>query len=129
MTPLPDFLTVEEVLDIHRDQIEKYGGSMGVRDMGLLDSAVKAPMATYGGEFLNADLFEMAAALLYSLVNNHAFVDGNKRAGTAAALVFLEINDIVIASQEPEFGDLVLGVATGEKTKDNVADYFRSHQA
>jgi death-on-curing protein len=75
----PIFLTTEDVIDIHRDQIDRYGGTQGIRDPGLLDSAVHVPQGTMGGEYLLPDLFEMAGAMMYSLIQNHAFVDGNKR--------------------------------------------------
>lgn len=80
----PEYLTTEDVLEIHADQIERYGGSGGIRDRGLLEAAVAMPQASFDGQLLHGDLFEMAAAYLYHLVQNHPFVDGNKRAGTAA---------------------------------------------
>jgi death-on-curing protein len=88
----PAFLSLDEVIEIHRDMIERYGGSTGIRDMGLLQSAVAMPQASFGSEFLHADLFEMAAAYLFRIVQNHPFIDGNKRVGTATAMVFLELN-------------------------------------
>ena len=125
----PIFLTVAEVLEIHEDQISRYGGSAGIRDMNLLESAVQAPTATYAGKFLNADLYAMAAALLHSLVKNHAFVDGNKRVGTASALVFLSLNDVSIRQDDDALTDLVLAVATSRATREQVAEYFRTHAA
>ncbi len=88
----PTFLTLDEVLALHEDQITRYGGRRGVRDLGLLISALGTPSATFDGRFLHDDLFEMAAAYLYHLARNHPFVDGNKRTAFAAALVFLWIN-------------------------------------
>ena len=123
----PRFLTLEEVLEIHLDQIDRYGGAAGLRDANLLDSAVQSPAMTFGGAYLNADLFQMAATLLFSLVNNHPFIDGNKRTGTAAALVFLSLNGIEIREDEPALGDLVVSVASGTSSREAVADYFRSH--
>lgn len=123
----PRFLTLEEVLEIHLDQIDRYGGAAGLRDANLLDSAVQSPAMTFGGAYLNADLFQMAATLLFSLVNNHPFIDGNKRTGTAAALVFLSLNGIEISEDEPALSDLVVSVASGTSSRDAVADYFRSH--
>lgn len=123
----PVFLEVEDVLAIHQDQIARYGGSPGLRDMSLLESAVKAPAATFMGQFLHADLFDMAAAYLYYLVKNHAFVDGNKRVGTAAALVFLDLNDVEIESDEPAMSNLVLAVAQDQAAKDDVASFVREH--
>src|SRR5580692_5072745 len=88
----PTFLTLGEVLEIHRDQIGRYGGAAGIRDLGLLQSALSQPRATFGGEFLHGDLAEMAAAYLFHLVCDHSFVDGNKRVGLVSAIVFLRLN-------------------------------------
>ncbi len=123
----PRFLTVDLVLQIHQDQITRYGGSPGVRDRRLLESAVAAPAMTFGGQFLNEGLFQMAAVYLFGLVMNHAFVDGNKRVGTAAALGFLHLNGIRIREDEPALSDLVLAVTTGHADQAAVARYFESH--
>ena len=123
----PRFLSVELVLRIHEDQIARYGGSAGVRDRGLLESAVAAPAMTFGGQFLHQGLFEMAAAYLFGLVMNHAFVDGNKRVGTAAALMFLRLNGIRIREDEPALSELVLAVASGAADQAAVVKYFESH--
>ncbi|MFN5897887.1 MAG: type II toxin-antitoxin system death-on-curing family toxin, partial [Planctomyces sp.] len=96
------FLTVSDVLESHQCQIEIYGGSPGIRDRGLLESAIAQPQTTFGGQYLHADVFEMAAAYLYHLVMNHPFVDGNKRVGLEAALVFLEINDAGVDASDDE---------------------------
>lgn len=92
----PTFLTIDEVLAIHQDQIARYGGSAGVRDWGLLQSAIAMPAATFGGQFLHGDLSEMAAACLFHIVQNRPFIDGNKRVGAVAAYVFLALNDICL---------------------------------
>jgi death on curing protein len=122
----PIFLTVDEVIEIHQDQIARFGGSAGIRDMGLLESAVHAPAASFGGQHVHADLFEMAAADLFHLVKNHAFVDGNKRVGAAAADIFLQLNGWDLENDEPAFSDLVLAVATGAADKKAVADFLRA---
>lgn len=90
----PLFLTREEVLLIHADQIQKYGGDSALRDSGLLESALAQPQAAFEGQWLCKSLVEMAAAYLYHIVQNHPFLDGNKRTGTVAALVFLELNGL-----------------------------------
>lgn len=123
----PQFLTVDEVLEIHRDQLDRYGGSAGVREINLLHSAVAAPAATFGGAFLLENLFEMAAAYMFYLVKNHAFTDGNKRVGAAAALTFLYLNGITIKEDEPGLSDLVLGVATDQVDRVEVVAYLRAH--
>ena len=122
-----EFLNLAEVLEIHRDQIERYGGSSGIRDMGLLQSALAMPAVSFGGSFLHADLFEMAAAYLFHIVLNHPFIDGNKRTGAVAALVFLSLNAIEIDADEDEFEKMVLDVATGQADKSAVAEFFRRH--
>lgn len=123
----PLLLTVEDILEVHRSEIERFGGSLGVRDMNLLESAVNAPAATFGGEPLHKDLFEMAGAYLFYLVCNHPFIDGNKRAGAAAASAFLKMNGWKLEADEPEFGDLVLVVAQGQADKNAVIDFIRAH--
>lgn len=85
-----DFLRIEDVLGIHEDQIERYGGASGLRDAGLLSSAVETARATFDGELLHTDVFAVAAAYMFHIVQNHPFTDGNKRTGAAAALVFLD---------------------------------------
>ena len=122
------FLTLAEALDIHADQIERYGGETGVRDMGLLKSALAAPAMTFGGALLHADLVEMAAAYLFHLVGIHPFVDGNKRTGAAAASVFLLLNGRRLEMDVDEFADLVYSVARGELRKGrDVAGVMRAY--
>src|SRR6266705_722536 len=123
----PVFLTFEEILEIHNDQIARYGGMAGIHDLGLLQSALAQPQATFGGQFLHTDLFEMAAAYLFHLVQNHSFIDGNKRAGTAVALVFLEMNDVDVNAPEHGLEILVLDVAQGNAGKKEIADFLRKH--
>jgi death on curing protein len=121
----PVFLTLEEVLESHRQQVELFGGSHGLRDAGLLESALAQPQAMFGGQYLHPDLCSMAAAYLFHLVNNHPFVDGNKRIGLDAALVFLELNDRSISAAKDELIDLVLQTAQGQATKPEIAEFFR----
>jgi death-on-curing protein len=119
------FLDIGQVLRIHLSMIERYGGEEGVRDIGLLHSALAMPQASFGGEPLHNDLFEMAAAYLYHIVQNHPFVDGNKRTGAAAALVFLAMNDVSIEADEEGLVALTLAVARGETGKTEIARFFR----
>lgn len=121
----PKFLSLGEVLAIHRDQIARYGGSPGIQDMDLVKSAAAMPSATYGGEFLHTDIFEMAAAYLFHIVKNHPFMDGNKRAGAVAALVFLDLNGYDFNAPEDVFAEMVLAVARGEMDKARVAVFIR----
>ena len=122
-TPL--FLALDEVLEIHRDQIERYGGIPGVRDMGLLQSALAMPAAMFGGQYLHHDLYEMAAAYLFHIARNHPFVDGNKRAGTVAAIVFLAMNNLELDADETALEEIVLATARGSVDKPALAEFFR----
>ena len=122
-----DFLAIDDALFLHTNQIELYGGNQGVRDWGLLESAMAQPQATFGDTFLHSDLFEMAAAYLYHIVQNHPFYDGNKRTGTVVALVFLDLNKIEIDAPVGAISDLTLQVATGQAHKNEIAAFFRVH--
>ncbi|VEN72542.1 Toxin Doc [Candidatus Desulfarcum epimagneticum] len=119
------FLNLTEVLDIHRDQIARYGGASEIRDIELLKSAIGMPSATYGGEFLHTDIYEIAAAYLFHLVKNHPFLDGNKRVGAVAALIFLLLNGHDFEAPEDDFAEIVLSVASGEIDKAEVAAFIR----
>lgn len=123
----PIFLSLDEVIELHRDQIERYGGSAGIRDVGLLQSAIAMPQAGFGGQFLHADLFEMAAAYLFHIVQNHPFVDGNKRVGAAAAMVFLELNHVEVRVSNETLVETVLAVAQGKLGKAAIAEFLRKH--
>ncbi len=121
----PVFLTLAEVLDIHQDQVERYGGASGIRDIDLLKSALGMPQATYGGQFLHTNIYEMAAAYLFHIVKNHPFNDGNKRTGAVTALVFLTLNGLDFDAPEDDFAEMVLAVARGELDKADVATFIR----
>ena len=120
------FLTNDEVMRIHRDQIERYGGSLGLRDGGLLDAAITMPQQQFAGQYLHADLPSMAAAYLYHLAKNHPFIDGNKRVGAAAANVFLRMNGSYLSCTNDVLAELVLRVADGSTSKDEVIEFFRN---
>jgi death-on-curing protein len=122
------FLTLDEVLAIHADQITRYGGSLGIRDQGLLESALAMPEASYADEELHPTLFEKAAAYLFHLVKNHPFVDGNKRVGLAVALAFLAMNDVLIKATDDELVKVVLGAAEGKVSKAEIAVFLREHR-
>lgn len=109
----PHFLTPAEVLEIHQDQITRYGGRSGVRDLQALLSALGVPQATFDGNYLHADLFEMAAAYAYHLCRNHPFVDGNKRTALACALVFLEMNGVSVDDPHGVLYGAMLSLAAG----------------
>lgn len=123
----PHFLGLDEVLEIHRDQIERYGGAPGIRDIGLLQSALAVPASGFGGRYLHGDVFEMAAAYLFHIVQDHPFLDGNKRTGAVAALVFLMMNDVELDADEEAFETLVRSVAEGKAGKAAAGEFFREH--
>ena len=120
----PEFITLEDALRVHAHQVERYGGISGVRDLGLLRSAVEMAQTTFDGLFLHPTLVEMAAAYLFHLAQNHPFLDGNKRTALAVALVFLELNGVELEAADGELVELVLRVATGGASKTVVAIFF-----
>ncbi len=122
-----EFLGLDEVLEIHRDQIDRYGGSDGIRDLGLLRSALAMPRASAGGQYFHGDVFEMAAAYLFHIVRNHPFIDGNERVGAMTAFVFLSLNGVSLHATNPAYEWLVRSVAEGEADKSAVAAFFRKH--
>ena len=122
------FLTLDEVLAIHADQIERYGEALGIRDRGLLASALALPEAVFSGTELHPTLHEKAAAYLFHLVKNHPFVDANKRTGLVVALAFLAMNDVHVRATDDELVELVLDVANGRRSKADVAVFLRAHQ-
>ena len=125
------FLTFSDIIEIHEYQIENFGGTAGVRDINLLKSAIGMPESSFGGVFLHPTIYEMAAAYLYHLVENHPFVDGNKRVGAMAALIFLDINNIDFDAPEELFTEMVLKVASGKMLKAEITlflkEYSHSH--
>jgi death-on-curing protein len=120
------FLTVDEVLEIHGQQIERYGGSTGIRDTAGLESAVATPQATFGGEFLHPSIPAMAAGYLFHLCQNHAFIDGNKRVGANAAITSLLMNGWDLTFDEEELVELVMSVASGRMGKPQLVETFES---
>ena len=123
----PLFLSLEEVLEIHRQQIERYGGASGVRDLSLLESAIAQPQASFSNEFLHASIPAMAAAYLFHICCNHPFVDGNKRVAANAAITFLLINDWEPTFTEDALVDTVLAVASSSMTKEDLVRFFQAH--
>ena len=123
----PAFLTLDEVLAIHADQIRRYGGTPGLRDLSLLESAIGTPEATFGGELLHGSVFEMAAAYLFHIARNHPFVDGNKRTALMCALVFLGLNGRRLDAEPDALYAVVDGVAAGRIEKSGLAVFLRDH--
>ena len=123
----PAFLSCDDVLEIHKDLIRAFGGSEGVRDMGLLQSAVAMPQSGFGDAYFYSDHFEMAAAYLFHLVQNHPFIDGNKRTGLVAAIAFLGINRVELQADPDALFDLVMGVARSACSKAEVAVFLKQN--
>jgi len=122
----PFFLTLAEVIEIHTDQIQRYGGQAGLRDLELLESAIGQPEASFAGEWLHADRYEMAAAYAYHLCENHPFIDGNKRTALATALVFLELNNITILDPRRRLKNAMIRIASGTMRKEDFAKLLRT---
>ena len=118
-------LTVAIVREIHAEAITRFGGADGVRDMALLESAVAAPQAGYGGKSVYRDVVEIAAAVLFYLCRNHAFIDGNKRAALGACIVFLRLNGIEPSPDAPEWEEMTLAVAASVLDRDETTARLR----
>jgi death-on-curing protein len=122
-----EFLSLDDVLVLHEDRIHVYGGSTGLRDLGLLESALAMPQATFDGNYLHETPFAMAAAYLFHVARNHPFVDGNKRTALACALVFLRLNGVRTRASEAELYELVIGTVEGRTSKAAIAVFFEEH--
>ncbi|HEM5084273.1 TPA: type II toxin-antitoxin system death-on-curing family toxin [Streptococcus suis] len=120
-------LTVEQVIELHTRLIQATGGLYGVRDVGLIESSLSSAFSTYFGVEKYPSIEEKAARLCYSLVNNHAFLDGNKRIGVFVMIIFLELNGIVLNQTDDEIVKLGLGVASSELDYDAILEYIRNH--
>ena len=121
------YLSLLEVLELHRRVVSRSGGSHGVRDMGAAESAVAQPQQTFGGEDLYPTLAEKAAALGYSLIQNHPFVDGNKRIGHAALEVMLVLNGFEIFASIDEQERVILAVASSAMSRDEFVAWIERH--
>ena len=119
-------LTVANVLEVHAEAISQFGGSTGIREMALLESAVAAPQASFGGESVYTDMTEVAAAYLFFLCRNHPFVDGNKRAALGACIVFLRLNGIEPQADSQSWEDLTLDIAASRLDRDQTTQRLRA---
>ena len=117
-------LTKEQIISMHELLIERTGGLNGVKDYGLLESAINNPFQTFMGKELYPTIQRKAANLCYSLINNHAFNDGNKRIGILAMITFLELNGIVIACSDDELASLGLNIASGKFTQKDILNWI-----
>ena len=123
----PEFLEIWDVIDIHQVLIQQFGGTSGVRDKGLLDSALSQPKATFFGELLHPTIHEQAAAYLYHVAKNHPFVDGNKRTAYGAMEAFLRLNGHNLELSDDEAYAMVMQVAQGEITKEELSTLLQKH--
>lgn len=121
------YLYPKQVLYLHQEIMERSGGSAGVRDQGLLESAVYRPQASFGGEDLYPDLFSKAAALGHSIIKNHPFVDGNKRTGFEAMRLLLRLNGYDIQASLNATFNFVLAIAEGDLKEQAIADWLKNH--
>ncbi|NJK74844.1 MAG: type II toxin-antitoxin system death-on-curing family toxin [Richelia sp. CSU_2_1] len=119
--PTPKFLSLDEVLELHADQISSFGGTPGVRDEGLLESALAQPRSTFGGEYLHSTISEQAAAYFYHIAMNHPLIDGNKRTAFAVTDTFLRLNDCTLNLTDDRAYNLVMEVARGSMTKEQLS--------
>lgn len=122
-----EYLTVNEVLLLHARLIQRTGGSRGLRDMGMLESAVARPRATFAGADLYPDQWTKAAALMHSLILNHPFMDGNKRVALTATGVFLDLNGYRMTISNQEAVDLILSVISGELDLEAISAWLEQH--
>ncbi|MFM9265654.1 type II toxin-antitoxin system death-on-curing family toxin [Tychonema sp. BBK16] len=120
----PKFISLEEVLELHDDQISSFGGTPGVRDEGLLESALAQPQATFGGEYLHPTIAAQAAAYLYHIAMNHPFIDGNKRSAFAVTDTFLRLNGFSLNLTDDRVYNLVMQVVQGLMTKEELCTEF-----
>lgn len=120
------YLTLDEVMSLNRQILKQSGGAAGVRDLGSLESAIAQPMMTFGGEDLYPTLVDKAAALGFSLIMNHPFVDGNKRTGHAAMETFLVMNDLEIFASVDEQELVILSLAAGSLDREELTKWLES---
>lgn len=121
------YLTVKDVLLLHNLAIDKSGGSHGLRDLGLLESAVARPQASFGGEDLYPTIFIKAGALVHSLLRNHPFVDGNKRTSMFSVMTFLELNGYRFIAKQKEVVNFALKVENERLSVEEIAEWLRKH--
>ena len=121
-------ISLEELLVFHRKIIEKTGGSKGIRDLNLIESALNRAFVTFESKDLYKDIIDKIAAITYGLINNHGFVDGNKRIGIAFMLFLLKLNELKIRYSQKELIKLGLGIADGLITEENLRNWIRHHE-
>ena len=120
-------LTKEQIIMLHEAIYERYGGSCGVLNEGMFDSALQAPFQTFGGEELFPDTKDKILRLAYGLIKNHSFRDGNKRIGALVLIVLLELNGWHVNATNEEFADIIMGIAASEKDDEDLKQWVESH--
>lgn len=123
----PEFLEIADILEIHQILIDNLGGMSGIRDEGLLESALSQPQATFFGELLHPTIHEQAAAYLYHIAKNHPFLDGNKRTAYGAMETFLRLNGYNLNLSDEQAYNIVMQVAQGEMSKETLASLLEQH--
>ena len=121
------FLSMAEVLIIYEDQIRRYRGKYGIRDISLLSSAIALPEATFSGKYLHKSIPEMAGAYAFHICQNHPFIDGNKRTALAASLVFLDINEYEFTCEEDTLCETIMSVAKGDMKKTDLVIFYKTY--
>lgn len=121
------FLSKEQILFLHKDLIQKFGGVDGIRDENLLESAIYAPFQTFAGDELYPTTIEKAARLGYGLVKNHPFIDGNKRVGTHAMLVFLELNNFFAEYDDKDLIEIIFRIADNSLDYSDLLRWLKKH--
>lgn len=120
-------LSKRQILMLHSMLVAQSGGADGLRDEGLLESAINTPLQTFGGQELYPTVLEKAARLGYGLIHNHPFLDGNKRIGTHAMLVFLDINNITLSYEDDDLIAAILRVASGDMDDSQLLEWLKTH--
>ena len=122
-----EMIALEEIIIFHEKIIEKTGGSQGIRDIGLIESAINRPFQTYDGIELYPEIESKISAITYSLINNHGFIDGNKRIGVSVMLLLLRLNDIEIEYKQEELVDLGIKIAENKCKEEDIKKWIESH--
>jgi len=121
------FFTSEEVVEFHKELIRLYGGKYGIRDVGLLESAIHQPQISFGGKCICKDIYEMTAAYFYHIIKNHPFVDGNKRVAVMVSITFLRYNDVEIVLDQDQLYFLAIDVANSKISKQKISNFFKKN--
>ena len=122
------YISIDYILKLHEKLISATGGSNGIRDIGLLKSAIENSKSTFTGEDLYKSIEEKCSNICYSIISNHAFIDGNKRIGIYVMLILLEYNGTKLCFTQKELIDLGLGVAKGELKQKNILEWIKNHK-